>query len=199
MKKFSPFLLLVALVLGSVAYKFIRIEPNQGVRGQTSSPVAGGYSAIPSGTGTPSATCNDSIGNLLYVDATPIITSGAGRFWQCNNASGSYTWTNLPVPVPVSYYLNGVAQMGVRCDFLTGTTSAGGTITFNISGMGYASLLGQPQPSVQSASAVVSLGTFSTTSVTLNAQAASVISVVGINVTLLSNAALPVGLYVCGI
>lgn len=107
-----------------------------------------------------------------------------------------------PFMEPVTYYLNGVAQTGARCDFLTGTTNSSGNITFNISGMGYTTIIGQPQPATINASGPVLLTTTasSTTSISMNAQSGAVVSILSFSVTIFSNAnALPVSEYVCGV
>lgn len=116
-----------------------------------------------------------------------------------NGAVGATGVTGATGPAGVTWYLNGVAQTNVKCDILTGTTNSSGTITFNISGMGYTSILGQPQPSVQATTGTVSLGTFSASAITLNATSGTTISIVGINILSLAAAAVPVGVYFCGV
>lgn len=185
----------LSLAVACLAWTFIH------VRGQvTNLPIIGNESATLSGIGSPTAGygCVAQMANLLYVDESIVVTGG--RFWSCNNVSGSYTWMNLPNAV--TYYLNGVAQAGARCDFVTGTTSGAGTITFNIAGMGYTTIIGQAQPSMLTSGTnpgTVNVTATSTTAISLYATTGTAISIVGINIISFAAAAVPVGVFVCGI
>lgn len=104
----------------------------------------------------------------------------------------------------IPIYLNNTLQSNVRCDFLTTTTAGTGLATFSYSAMGFTTLIGQPQPSIYGATSSPYLiniqGTPTTSSTTVYASVASIISVVGINVSLIGVAAsAPVGLTVCGV
>lgn len=187
-------LIAICLVFSLEGYKYLTGH----IHAQSNVLIAGGAAQTPTAQGAPSGffSCTDAMKNILYIDNTPTAIN-AGRFWQCNNAGGSYTWINLPAPSDV--YLNGVLQSVPKCAFYTGTTSAGGTITFNITALGLTSLIGQPQPSVQSSSAaLVSLGPYSNTAITLNTQTGTVVTILTFSVTLFSAGAAPVGVYFCG-
>lgn len=116
-------------------------------------------------------------------------------------------WINPPYAstAPVAFYSNGTLQSPTtKCGYATGTSSAAGSFTFNPSTAlgGITTIIGAPQPTVTAAantSANVTLQTgYTATSATVFVQTASIISVVGINVTLFSNAALPVSIFLCG-
>jgi hypothetical protein len=109
-------------------------------------------------------------------------------------------------PSGVSWSLNGVSQSSVRCNVMTATTSSGGTATFNYSGMGYTTLLGYGQPSILAPASSTNsytvnvTGTPSTTSASIYAAQSSLITVVGIQVSLIGVASsAPVGMWVCGV
>lgn len=110
----------------------------------------------------------------------------------------STVWTSPGIAA--QWFLNGVQQASVKCDVVTGTTAANGTATINISGMGFTSLLGAPQPAVvNSALAPIVVTAASATSISVLAQSSSVISLLGNNITLFANAALPYTVQVCGV
>lgn len=149
--------------------------------------------------GPPAGPCDATNTPQLDINGDPNPTA-IGRFYQCNNNTGPYGWMSLPAPS--NLYLNGVLQAAPKCAFYTGTTAANGTITFNISSLGLTSLVGQPQPSVTgtgTSPATVNLTAASTTSISLFVTSGTILSVVGINVSLFGAAALPVGVYFCGV
>lgn len=102
------------------------------------------------------------------------------------------------------WYSNGtLVSTPVKCNWMTATTAGTGLAVFNYSGMGFTSLVGDPQPAIRGTGTTPYLiniqGTPTTTSTTVYASQASIISVVGINVTLIGLAAsAPVSLQVCG-
>lgn len=113
---------------------------------------------------------------------------------------GQTTLVTNPPGAGASMYLNGTVQGGARCDFVTGTTSAAGTATVNITGMGYSSLIGIPQVSLTSSSIGIPIITsYSATSISVLAQGTNVVSILGINVTTFSNSALSFSVLVCGV
>lgn len=127
--------------------------------------------------------------------------TGASGIAGATGSSGASGATGPSGAVPI--YLNGTLQSNVRCDFLTGTTAGTGLATFNYSGMGFTTLVGQPQPSVQGTGTnpyfVNFQGAPTATSTTVYASVGSIVSVVGINVSLVGLASsVPVGLFVCG-
>lgn len=162
--------------------------------GQANYPQSGMNSTMLTSLGSPSGVwaCNSP---TLDVDSSTVVTGG--RFWLCANPGSGYAWTNLPNSV--SYYLNNTAQAGARCDFLTATANSSGVATFDYSAMGFTTILGQPQPSVQANPGTVALTSFNTTGATVNVTAGTVISILTINIVSFAGAALPSGLFVCGI
>lgn len=141
-------------------------------------------------------------GTVTGVTATsPVVSSGGNApaisCPTCLTATGS------------AWYLNNVLVKGnpgantMKCDSLTGTTNGSGVLAFNYSAMGYTTLWGLPQPTVQGTgtnSYTVNLqGAATTTGATVIAYQSSLITVVGISVSLIGVASsAPVGLVVCG-
>lgn len=125
--------------------------------------------------------------------------AGSAVTTQSINTGQSCTPFSLPTS-GVGVYLNGALQSSVKCDIATGTTSGAGVATINISGMGYTSLLGIPQTQISNGTIGSIITTsYSASSVSILAQGTTTISLLGSNVTLFANAALPYTVMVCGV
>ena len=175
------------------------------VYGQITIPATTGMVApISSGAGLPGTiiTCNASAKNMPFWNTLTNVVSA------CDGTN----WVDLVSPAvasPVAWYLNNVLVKGtassgsMKCDSLTGTTNGSGVLAFNYSAMGFTTLWGLPQPTVQGTgtnSYTVNLqGAATTTGATVIAYQSSLITVVGISVSLIGVASsAPVGLVVCG-
>lgn len=126
--------------------------------------------------------------------------AGASGITGVTGATGS---TGVAGATGVTYYLNNtLVTSAVKCDHITGITSTAGVYTFTYSSLGFSTLVGQPQATVQCAASTactVSLsGAPTTSSATVYTTSGSLISIAGINVLSLTAASEPVGLWVCG-
>lgn len=185
---------IAGIILSIILITIIQYEWNKHENAQvTNQPATGMPAPMLSGVGAPSSffTCGNPFVNMLFVNSSATVTTG--RFWLCDGTN----WNNLPNTV--TYYLNNTAQPTARCDFLLGTTNGAGSFTFDYTAMGFSSIIGQPQPSVQASPGTVSLTSFSTTGATVNATVGTVITILTINIVSFGGAALPVGLFVCGV
>lgn len=195
-KLFAGALLVAGFALFSAGF-----HRSKTVHGQITIPATTGMVApLSSGAGLPGTiiTCNASANNMPFWNTVSNVVSA------CNGTN----WVDLvspPTAAPVAFYSNGTLQSPTtKCGYATGTSSASGSFTFNPSTAlsGITTIIGVPQPTVTAAastSANVTLQTgYTATSATVFVQTASIISVVGINVTLFSNAALPVSIFLCG-
>lgn len=194
-----------ALLVAGFALFSAGFHRSKTVHGQITQPATTGMVApMASGAGTPGSiiTCNAAAANIAFWNTATNVMSG------CNGTA----WVDLvspPAASPAAWYLNNVLVKGaassgaMKCDSLTGTTNGSGTLAFNYTAMGFTTLWGLPQPTVQGTgtnSYTVNLqGAPTTTGATVIAYQSSLITVVGISVSLIGVAsAAPVGLTVCG-
>jgi hypothetical protein len=114
------------------------------------------------------------------------------------NVSGTPTWVNTTFPV--TYYLAGVAQPGVKCDIENTTSSSAGVWTVSYSSMAFTNIL-TVQPTVQGSSNnpfTIQTNSFTTSSATGFTSGGAIITILGINIISLGGVAAPVGVLVCG-
>lgn len=166
-----------------------------GTIGSTGATGAQGPIGLTGATGSQGA-----IGNTGAVGTTG--ATGTAGTNGTNGAVGATGSTGSTGPAGVTWYLNGTTQSNVKCDIVTGTTASNGTGSISISGLGFTTLLGTPQPSVLSSGtttpATVTMTAASTSSISVYATAGSTITIATINITSFVATALAYSVIVCG-
>lgn len=178
-----------------------------GAQGSTGNTGATGATGIQGPIGNTGATGSQGpIGNTGAVGNTGptgnVGATGTAGTNGANGAVGATGTTGSTGPAGVTWYLNGTVQSNVKCDIVTGTTASNGTGTISISGLGFTTLLGTPQPSVLSSGnttpATVTMTAASTSSISVYATAGSTITIATINITSFVATALAYSVIVCG-